>query len=43
MLAEAYPYLASYLELLRKIIDHDVRVHWKKWPEDVREIWDGFK
>ena len=40
--AEAYPYLASYLELLRKIIDHDVKVQWKKWSEDVREIWEGF-
>ena len=41
MPAEAYPYLASYLELLRKIIDHDVKVQWKKWPQDVREIWEG--
>jgi hypothetical protein len=39
--AEAYPYLASYLELLRKITDHDVKVQWKKWPQDVREIWEG--
>ena len=30
LLAEAYPYLASYVELLRKIPDHDVEVQWKK-------------
>ena len=43
--AELYPYLASYIELLRKksreYYGHDVKVQWKKWPQDVREIWEG--
>ena len=45
--AELYPYLASYIELLRNRRDirgyygHDVKVQWKKWPQDVREIWEG--